>query len=91
MAATVTITCACGCGRKKQVRTADVKRDWGKFFSKSCKARSQEKRTKQYATYVHNRQCDDFERQMYGGLTQREYDECSAAIEDGWDGHKNVR
>lgn len=38
---TVEITCACGCGRKKQVRTADVKRGWGKFYSKSCKALAQ--------------------------------------------------
>lgn len=30
--------CACGCGRKFMARVADVKRGWGKFFSKSCKA-----------------------------------------------------
>lgn len=35
------ITCACGCGRKKMVKTADIKRGWGKFFDKSCKARHQ--------------------------------------------------
>lgn len=35
------ITCACGCGRKKEVRVADVKRGWGKYFSKSCKAIAQ--------------------------------------------------
>ena len=35
------ITCACGCGRKKMVRTADIKRGWGKYFSKRCKARHQ--------------------------------------------------
>jgi hypothetical protein len=38
------IICACGCGRKKMVRTADVKRGWGKYFSKSCKAIAQTKR-----------------------------------------------
>lgn len=32
------ITCACGCGRKRLVREADVKRGWGRFFSKRCKA-----------------------------------------------------
>lgn len=32
------IICKCGCSRKKMVRTADVKRGWGKFFSKRCKA-----------------------------------------------------
>lgn len=35
------ITCKCGCRRKKLVRTSDVKRGWGKFYSKSCKARKQ--------------------------------------------------
>ncbi len=39
MAATQSITCACGCNRTKNVRTADVKRGWGKYFSKACKAR----------------------------------------------------
>lgn len=39
------ITCACGCGRKKEVRTADVKRGWGRYYSKSCKAKAQTKRT----------------------------------------------
>lgn len=46
------ITCKCGCGRKKMVRTADVKRGWGKFYSKSCKAREQESRTHQYSNYL---------------------------------------
>jgi len=35
----VEITCKCGCGRKKLVRVADQKRGWGKFYSKSCKAK----------------------------------------------------
>ena len=33
------------------VRTADIKRGWGLFYSKSCKAREQEKRTHQNANY----------------------------------------
>lgn len=41
MATTQIITCKCGCKRKKEVRTADVKRGWGLFFSKSCKAKWQ--------------------------------------------------
>ena len=44
----VEITCACGCGVKKQVREADRKRGWGKYASKSCKARAQERRTGQH-------------------------------------------
>lgn len=51
MATMTTITCKCGCNRQKQVRTADVKRGWGKFFSKSCKAREQERRTGQYSAH----------------------------------------
>ena len=51
MASMIEITCKCGCKRKKMVRTADVKRGWGLFYSKSCKAKEQEKRTGQYAYY----------------------------------------
>ncbi len=46
MPSMVEIICKCGCSRKKLVRTADVKRGWGKFFSKSCKAIHQEKQYK---------------------------------------------
>jgi hypothetical protein len=53
MAATKEITCACGCGRKKQVRLSDIKRGWGKFYSKSCKAKRQERRTGQYKNYLY--------------------------------------
>lgn len=45
------IVCKCGCGRKKMVRTADIKRGWGQFYSKSCKARYQERRTGQCSEY----------------------------------------
>ena len=51
MATMTEIICACGCGRKKMVRAADVKRGWGKFYSKACKAREQEGRTHQYRNY----------------------------------------
>lgn len=53
MAAMQEIVCKCGCGRKKMVRAADVKRGWGRYYSKSCKAKAQEKRTGQYAAYRH--------------------------------------
>lgn len=46
----IEISCA-NCGAKKMVRTADVKRGWGKFCSKSCKASHQERRTGQYYNY----------------------------------------
>jgi hypothetical protein len=48
------ITCKCGCGRKKMVRTADLRRGWGKFYSKSCKAKEQEGRTHQYRNYLNS-------------------------------------
>jgi hypothetical protein len=46
--ATITKNCEC-CGKPMQVRSADVKRGWGKFCSKTCKARRQEQRTGQYS------------------------------------------
>lgn len=52
MASMTEITCHCGCGRKREVRTADVNRGWGKYFSKSCKAKAQERRTGQYQRYM---------------------------------------
>jgi len=45
-------TCKCGCGVKFMARVADVKRGWGKYASKSCKAKAQEKRTGQYTNYL---------------------------------------
>lgn len=46
-------TRTCHCGKQFQARTADVKRGWGKFCSKSCKAVEQEKRTGQYKDYLY--------------------------------------
>lgn len=43
MSSKIKITCKCGCGRTKMVRTADVKRGWGLYFNKSCKAIHQTK------------------------------------------------
>lgn len=40
------------CRKPFQARAVDVKRGWGLFCSKSCKAMKQEKRTGQYAAYV---------------------------------------
>lgn len=41
------------CQKLFQARTADVKRGWAKFCSKSCKAIEQEGRTGQYADLQH--------------------------------------
>lgn len=52
MAAMKEITCKCGCGRNKLVRQADYNRGWGRYFSKSCKAKDQERKTHQYHKYI---------------------------------------
>lgn len=39
------------CRKPFQARVADVKRGWGLFCSKSCKAKKQEKRTGQNAAF----------------------------------------
>lgn len=45
--------CQC-CKTPFMARAADVKRGWGKFCSKSCKAVKQEARTGQYKAYLAN-------------------------------------
>jgi hypothetical protein len=42
--------CKC-CGTSFQARAVDVKRGWGRYCSKSCKAIRQESRTGQYRRY----------------------------------------
>ena len=44
MVAQVRIQCECGCGRSRLVREADIKRGWGRFYDKSCKAKAQAKK-----------------------------------------------
>lgn len=41
------------CGKTFMARSADVKRGWARFCSKSCKAYVQESRTGQYADLIH--------------------------------------
>lgn len=49
----VTVKCKNkACRKEFQARAADVKRGWGKFCSKACKAVEQEKRTGQYRHYM---------------------------------------
>lgn len=70
-------------------RQADLNRGWGKFCSKSCKAKEQEKRTGQNKKYLsHNAsiKCNpvinDFMLQEYY------YETAMDSQEAGWDGHK---
>jgi endogenous inhibitor of DNA gyrase (YacG/DUF329 family) len=66
------------CGDPFTARAADVKRGWGNFCSKTCKAIKQEKRTGQYARHLQSRrdhEPDDNYVDYEGG---------------GWDAHKEV-
>ncbi len=54
MAKMVTKPCE-WCKKPHEVRAVDLRRGWGRFCSKSCKAMKQEKRTGQNAAY-HDRQ-----------------------------------
>lgn len=46
-------SCTCAwCGKPFKARAADIKRGWGKFCSKSCKASKQEKSTGQYRAHI---------------------------------------
>jgi hypothetical protein len=51
------LTSTCRCGATFQAREADVKRGWGKFCSKSCKAREQERRMLQNRSRHYAREC----------------------------------
>lgn len=88
MASTVQRTCRNKqCGALFTARTADVKRGWALFCSKSCKAIKQEQRTGQYAAYQQRRRDNEFHPD---NLSQEERDH-RAAMDDaewGWDGHK---
>lgn len=53
------------CGGTFEARTADVKRGWARFCSKSCKAIKQEKRTGQHAAYMARSNSNDgYDRDM---------------------------
>ena len=54
------------CGTVFPARAADVKRGWGRFCSKSCKAVEQEKRTHQHANHQKR---SAYERE-FGGVAQ---------------------
>ncbi|KVG33833.1 hypothetical protein WJ30_07110 [Burkholderia diffusa] len=44
-----------GCGKPFRARAADVKRGWGRFCSKPCKATRQEQRTGAFSDYLERR------------------------------------
>lgn len=76
-------------GQRKifQARTVDVKRGWGKFCSKSCKAIHQENKTGQYKNYL----CNKANRNMTRFIEQEKMHEAAMMdMEVGWDAHKDV-
>lgn len=79
-----------------KARQADLNRGWGKFCSKSCKAKEQEKRTGQNLSYQLNKS-SNLSRvdSLYKVNTNRESLEIERLHklaldqeEYGWDGHK---
>lgn len=62
----VEVTCKCGC--KFLARVVDVKRGWGRFCSKSCKAIDQTRRTgrgkPRHARRIDNEDEADFEQYL---------------------------
>ena len=66
------------CQKSIQVRAADVARGWGKFCSKSCKAKKQNMEPRQYKSYRHFNQTIDDDEESY------------LEEEQGWDGHKDT-
>ena len=80
MATMVDVVCKnTRCKKEFKARSADVKRGWGKFCCKSCKAVEQEKRTHQYANYMDRRL------NATGSKHDDEWDEGP-----GWDAHKDI-
>jgi hypothetical protein len=68
------------CGIAFMARVADRKRGWAKFHSKSCKAKHQEARTGQYASYV---------ARVFNGRQSNEESDWDG-LELGWDAHKDT-
>ncbi len=56
--AKVTVKCK-SCKQPFEARVADRQRGWGKFCSKSCKAKRQEARTGQHTAYLHRQKIAD--------------------------------
>ncbi len=65
------------CGCDITVRKADVDRGWGKFCSKSCKAKKQEKKNGQHSAYLNGRGVSNLhpERLKYYETDSKWYDD----------------
>jgi len=76
MPAMTKVTCKC-CKNVFAARNADVARGWGKFCSKSCKAKVQEKRNGQHAAYLNGRGVSNLHPERF------EYPQAFSGIFDG--------
>lgn len=66
---TVIRKCQC-CGNEFPARSADVKRGWARFCSKSCKAMKQEQRTGQHRAHQGRQDRGDFGLPMFSNAHQ---------------------
>jgi len=57
------------CKEPFMARVADRNRGWGKFCSKACKAKEQEKRTGQYSAHLMRKKVQHY-RDEFGGIPQ---------------------
>lgn len=79
------------CKKPFQARSADVKRGWARFCSKSCKAKKQEKRTGQYRELLNSGVDPRRDNQLSRDERfEREHERALYDSETGWDGHKNT-
>ncbi|EMI9071791.1 TPA: hypothetical protein ACJKZR_001403 [Acinetobacter baumannii] len=81
MASMTNVSCK-WCKTPFQARTADVKRGWGKFCSKSCKASEQEKRTGQNMAFQLSRIHSELRNDLM-------HERALEGSELGWDAHKD--
>ncbi len=82
--------CEC-CKTPITVRSADVKRGWGRFCSKSCKAKKQEARTGQYASLLQAGMVPGYRSSMSEfDRHDRDHMQAMDDMETGWDAHKDI-
>lgn len=93
MATMVKVKCKC-CKTEFEARQADVNRGWGKFCSKSCKAKEQEKRTGQYARYLDGKPAKPSKsktRKRHDGRSPMKFKKCCVCGEPAVNGfHTNT-
>ena len=80
MASMTKVICK-NCGKEFEARTADVKRGWGKFHNKSCKAKYQERNTGQYK---------ELEKKQKEGLVEKQYNDLLGQLNRRYDPYIDI-